>query len=61
MWNSLVWGTLVYIYTHTSGAERAAFWNGTGEHNKGTSIAVKEVKKDLETTTRTKRVRSATG
>lgn len=31
----------------TSGAERAACWNGTGEYNRGTSTVFKKVKKDL--------------
>lgn len=45
---------LFTYFAHTSGAERAAFWNGTGEYNKGTSIPVKKVKRDLKTTTRKK-------
>lgn len=38
----------------TSGAERAAFWNGTGEYSMGTSEAVKKVKKDLKKITKRK-------
>lgn len=42
----------------TSGAERAAFSNGTGEYNTGTSTAFRKVKKDLKMITR-KIVRSS--
>ena len=36
-------------WSHTSGEDNAAFWNGTGEHNTGTSMVDSEVKKDLQT------------
>jgi hypothetical protein len=36
----------------TSGEERAAFWNGTGEYNTGTSTPDKKVREDLKARTR---------
>lgn len=37
-------------YWHTSGEDRAEFWNGTGEHKTGTSTPDREVKRVLQST-----------
>jgi len=56
---SMFWVLALYIEkskikfaTPTSGAERAAFWNGTGEYNTGTSTPERKVREDLKTTRR---------